>query len=223
MVKDWLDINKAKVLVIGHDPRLQKSDTIAEYALFANYYTGNPKPERFNKSKYNLAKSTFHQIFELTNNRYKEDEIYITNLCNEELPHAPKGKTVYISEEVALDGINRIKSLLLKSKIEYVFPTSLQVNYWMQKLEFYHSPSKEFLMKAAPKKTGAENSPPFYLPKEEKAFQLICGNIYNSYDNRHKVIPILHPKNYSLILRFKETYGPKYESIKSHFTNEELK
>lgn len=31
--KDWGDLSKAKVLLIGHDPRLQKSDTIAEHCF----------------------------------------------------------------------------------------------------------------------------------------------------------------------------------------------
>jgi len=32
------DITKAKVLIIGHDPRLQQSDTMAGFCFFADYY-----------------------------------------------------------------------------------------------------------------------------------------------------------------------------------------
>jgi hypothetical protein len=220
MINDWGNIERAKVLVIGHDPRLQRSDTIADYAFFANHYTEKPKPSRANKSKYNLAKSTFHQIFDLTNNLYQVNDFYITNLCNEELPHAPKGKTVYIPEEVAKAGLDRIKSLLIRGNIEIVFPTSLQVNYWLQKLGFYQSPNDEFILKAEPKQIGVNNSPPYYVPNKEKAFQIICGSIFNSFNNKHKVIPILHPKTYSFISNFNEVYGPKYEAIRSTFLNE---
>jgi hypothetical protein len=218
MIKDWGEIEKARILVIGHDPRLQSSDTIAEYPFFANYFTGYPKPSKFNRNKYNLAKSTFHQVYDLTNYNYQAEDIYITNLCNEELPHAPKGKTVFIPEEIAIEGVNRIKSLLLDSKIDIIFPTSLQVNYWLQKLKFYESENPDFILNAEPKRIGKENNPPYYIPIKSKAFQLICGNIYTSYDQRHKVIPILHPKSYSsLFLKFKEVYGPKYENIRRTF------
>ena len=37
MTKPWIPENP-KALVIGHDPRLNRSDTIAEYSLFADYY-----------------------------------------------------------------------------------------------------------------------------------------------------------------------------------------
>ena len=40
--KDWNPLIEngvtPKVLLIGHDPRLQSSETIADYALFSNYY-----------------------------------------------------------------------------------------------------------------------------------------------------------------------------------------
>lgn len=35
--KDYGELSKAKVLVIGHDPRLRANDTIAEYYFFADY------------------------------------------------------------------------------------------------------------------------------------------------------------------------------------------
>jgi len=44
MTKDWKAISEAKLLLIGHDPRFQESDTISEYSLFADYYF---KPEPY--------------------------------------------------------------------------------------------------------------------------------------------------------------------------------
>ena len=35
---DWKPREPPRALLIGHDPRLQKSNTQAEYVLFANYY-----------------------------------------------------------------------------------------------------------------------------------------------------------------------------------------
>ena len=45
-----------KVLLIGHDPRLQTSDTIAKYALFADYYFREQPKNSSGKRKYNFAK-----------------------------------------------------------------------------------------------------------------------------------------------------------------------
>lgn len=67
--KDWnpfeqLDI-RPKVLLIGHDPCLRKSDTIAAYALFSDYYF-KFKSEPLNGSdrrKYGLAKNSFEQFW----------------------------------------------------------------------------------------------------------------------------------------------------------------
>jgi hypothetical protein len=86
--EDWKPIVTAKVLIIGHDPRLQKSDTIAPFALFADYYFRQKSTKSSERSKYGLAKSTFEQVIEITNSKFKPDTIYITNLCNESLGHA---------------------------------------------------------------------------------------------------------------------------------------
>lgn len=215
-VRDWGDIEKAKILIIGHDPRLRGSDTIAEYCFFADYYFKHNLTTRSDKRKYGLAKSTFEQIFYLTGDKYCTDDILLTNLCNEELPHAPKGKTVLIPYEKAKDGLVHILNILEKGKIEYVFSTSLQVNYWMQKLCFYSS-NKEFLEAAEPKQKGVESSQPYYEAKRPRAFQLICGDINELEDKKYKVIPILHPKNYPIKGRF-TCYQANYDKIKNYFT-----
>ena len=88
-----------RALLIGHDPRLQLSDTQAEYALFANYYFDKTIKDRAFKSKQGLAAAAINQISHITNGKIKPKEIYITNLCNSALPHALQSKTVYIPVE----------------------------------------------------------------------------------------------------------------------------
>ena len=57
--KPWGDPETANILVIGHDPRLQETATIADYCFFADYYF-QPKPEKKNElRKYGLAESLF--------------------------------------------------------------------------------------------------------------------------------------------------------------------
>jgi len=205
-----------RALLIGHDPRLQQSDTQAEYVLFANYYFDKTIKDRAFKSKYGLAASAFNQITHITNGKIKPEEIYITNLCNSALPHAPKSKTVYIPEEKAITGVENIKKIIDEnSTIEYLFPMSLQVNYWLQKLGLYYS-SDEFIEKSTPKTIGIQNKPPYYEQTGKSPFLLICGNLYRVTGGSQVVIPILHAKCFPLNKQFK-AYEPAYENIRNYF------
>ncbi len=214
--KDCIPTVKPRVLLIGHDPRLQNSDTIASTVLFADYYFKKKPSGGSELKKYNLASSTFEQLLYLTNGTIKPEEVYITNLCNEVLPHAPKRKTVYISEDKAKDGLERIKKILTENtEIEFVFPMSLQVNYWLQKLDFYES-SEIFLKYSEPCEAGIQNIEPYYKPKVDKSFLRICGQIFHTKNGNQKVIPILHSKNFPLNSRL-IAYSPAYENIKKYF------
>jgi hypothetical protein len=213
---DWKSKDKAKALLIGHDPRLQNSDTIAAYALFADYYFRPVPDKEAEKRKYSLAKSTFEHILYLTNNKIKPEQVYVTNLCNESLPHAPKGKTVFIPKIIAQAGINNIRKILQDNPtIQYIFPMSLQVNYWLQKLKFYDS-SSDFVYKSEPKEKGINNSDPYYEPHTARTFLIICGNQYMVDKGKQIVIPILHSKNFPLSGTF-IAYNDCYEKIKKYF------
>jgi hypothetical protein len=198
MTKPWGDPNKAKVLVIGHDPRLQESNTLANYCLFADYYEKYYEKAlpttKTELSKFQLAKSVFDCIEDLTDGQVNYKELLITNLCNIALGHAPPNKTVLIPEDKAVEGLIEIRKLLTNSQVKLIFPMSQQVNYWLQKLGFYSSDST-FLAKSEPKEIGKNNIPAYYQPQETKAFKLICGNEYIS-ERRYKTYPILHTKNY---------------------------
>jgi len=50
------------------------------------------------------ARNLFNHIMYVTLNNFKSDEIYITNLCNDYVEPAPKGKRVLIPEEKAIKG-----------------------------------------------------------------------------------------------------------------------
>ncbi|MFA6988144.1 MAG: hypothetical protein WC185_03745 [Acholeplasmataceae bacterium] len=205
-----------RALLIGHDPRLQKSDTQAEYVLFANYFFDKTIKDRAFKSKYGLAASAFNQITHITNGKIKPEEIYITNLCNSALPHAPKSKTVYIPEDKAIAGVENIKRIIEENQsIEYIFPMSLQVNYWLQKLGLYYT-NDEFIEKSTPKTIGVQNKLPYYEPNGKSPFLLICGNRYRVTGGTQDVIPILHAKCFPLNEQFK-AYEPTYENIRNYF------
>ena len=77
-VKPWIS-EKARVLVIGHDPRLQKYDTLAEYAFFTKYFFQSIPTTKSENAKYKLAESLFSCIGYLTSYQIRSDEISITN------------------------------------------------------------------------------------------------------------------------------------------------
>ena len=217
--KDWnpsVELQKSpKLLLIGHDPRLQTSDTIADYALFSNYYFKAEPKSGSEKRKYGLAVKSFGQIIDITNGRFKAEEIYVTNLCNESLVHSPKGKTVLIPERIAKKGYERIVKIIKEYKtIEYIFPMSQQVNYWLQYFGLYHTDT-EFLKDAKPKQKGIDNvENPYYEGEKQRnaPFLEICGNVYNLKTGQ-KLNPILHTKQYGQLVAYK----PCYERIKKLF------
>jgi hypothetical protein len=96
-----------------------------------------------------LAEAVFAYVGYLTSHRYAADQIVLTNLCNSALPHAPKGKIVYIPEEAAATGLAEIRSILERSSIEVILAMSAQVNYLL-KIEFL-SGSGEAVTSARPK------------------------------------------------------------------------
>ena len=200
--KTFGDTSKARVLVIGHDPRLQQSDTIAEYCFFADYFF-KPIPTKSSElAKYNLAESLFSYIGYLTSYKYTSDKLIITNLCNKSLPHAPKGKTVLIPEEYAKEGIENINDIILKSsRIEIIIAMSQQVNYWLQKIGFYFS-TENYLEQSEPKMKMTENG--YYEPIGKSPFLRICGNRY--FVGKIPLFPVLHVKQYPLKGPIKKNY-----------------
>jgi hypothetical protein len=214
--KDLIPTLPPKILLIGHDPRLQNSDTQASVALFADYFFRPVPTKPSEKRKFGLAKAAFDMITWLTNGKYKPEEVYITNLCNNPLSHAPKGKIVYIPQHEAETGVAHIKEILQSyPSIEYIFPMSLQVNYWLQKLDFY-DPVHDFLSRSEPKAIGINSMEPYYQPCKSGAFLLICGNRYKTIGYNQTVVPVLHVKNYPLNNRF-SSYLPAYSNIRQYF------
>jgi len=206
--KIWGNPEKATILVIGHDPGLKQSPTIADYCFFADYYF-RPKPNRKSElSKYKLAEACYSCTRKLTTGQISDDKVLITNLCNETLPPSPKGKANYIPIEEAEAGLGAIRTLIKDSSVKLIFPMSQQVNYWLQKLGFYTT-GTAFLEKSEPKEIGIKSKPPYYSPRKSGAFKEICGNKYVA-DNQYYLFPILHVKNYPLkgnFLTYEDNYS----------------
>jgi len=196
MTKPYGDPEKARVLVVGHDPRLQSSDTAAEYAFFADYFFRTAPRSGPEKRKYGLAASVFHMVASLTCGRVEPDEVLLTNLCNQSLPHAPKRKTVLIPETAARVGVSQIAGLVSNSTIKVVLAMSQQVNYWLRALE-YCDADPIFVKEAKPKQVGVDHAPPYYEPQKPKAFLRVCGQALES-PGEFVVVPVLHVKQWPL-------------------------
>lgn len=201
-------LDQARVLIIGHDPRLQRTDTQADYALFGDYYFRPEPASRSEHRKYGLAKAAFSCAAYLTGGRYPAEQTALTNLYNGSLPRAPRRRTVLIPESAARAGLAEIRALLDKGQVELILPMSQQVNYWLQLLGFY-GPAPEFLSSSEPSPAGVSHDPPFYRPLRSRAFPLICGNLYSGPDCT--VVPILHVKQWPLRGRFRVAYAEAYD------------
>jgi hypothetical protein len=210
--KPYGDPARASVLLIGHDPRLQQSDTVAPYSLFADYHF-RPKPTKGSESaKYDLAAAVFGMVGWLTGDGVRADEVVVTNLCNQTLPHAPKGRTVLIPEAQAACGIAELHSLLSGSSIRVIIAMSQQVNYWLQLLGFCAA-NPAFLEAAQPSASGVANDLPFYQQRKPGAFTIVCGRRHEG-PGGVPVFPVVHVKSWPLEGPFLNAYGLAHESCR---------
>ncbi len=217
--KPYGDPTRSSVLFIGHDPRLQKSDTVAPFSLFADYYF-RPRPASSSEAaKYDLAKAVFQMVGWLTGGSVHPEEMVVTNLCNEALPHAPNGKTVLIPEEQATRGVAELHQLLSGSSIRVIVATSQQVNYWLQRLGLC-SANTAFLEAAEPSPRGRSAAPAFYQPRKPRAFTLVCGQRHVGPAGT-PVFPVVHVKNWPLRGRFLDAYGAAHERCR-HLIQQDL-
>lgn len=215
--KDWKAIGTPKVLVIGEDSNLQWSEVGAKYAMFADYCF-RPFPEDHGERSRNVeARNLFGYVMALTAGQVIPEEVYVTNLCNDSVESAPKGKRTLIPEEKALKGIEHIKWILAEnSSIKCVLAMSLQTNYWLQKTGFYEADAA-FLKAAEPRRTGMESIEPFYQPVDGKAFTSVCGTVHGVKGFPVKVFPILPAKDYPLSDSNRERYGKALDQVCQFF------
>ena len=213
--EDFILSKPAKALIVGHDPTLQNSDDQALYALYASYYFKEVPKRKSEFDKYELARNTFEQIVDLTSGRIKPSEMYVTNLCNVPLLRKIPGSVVLIPEDKARDGVERIRRILIENpSIKYVFPMSLQVNYWLQKLGLYDS-MDSFVEDSEPVQSGIEQL--CFRPKKEKTFLMICGKQYQVIGGSGQiVVPTLHSKKYPIKGRF-AVYEDCYQKARKYF------
>lgn len=207
----WGSPETARVLVIGHDPRLQDSSTLADYCFFSDYYFRDKPTVRSELAKYQLAEALFVCIRDLTGGRTSDEELLVTNLCNQALPSPVGRRTVLLPRREVERGLRDLRALLTGSQISLILAMSQQVNYWLQVLGFYPADAL-FVEESTPKEIGTRSDPPYYEPSRPGAFKRICGKEFIA-DGQYSLFPILHVKSYPLKGKF-GLYEPNYAACR---------
>ena len=75
--KDWKAINTPQILVVGEDSNLQWSETVAKYAMFADYYFRNFPEDHGERSRNVESRNLFDYIMELTGHQLTPEDVYM--------------------------------------------------------------------------------------------------------------------------------------------------
>jgi hypothetical protein len=121
-VKPFGDTSTATILIIGHDPRLQRSQAEASVAFFLDYLA-RPRPTSPAEArKYDLAQALWEYANELAGRTLPLAELYVTNLCNEFLEHTPGSGTVLIPDDKAQQGVQEIVQTAAARNFKVILP-----------------------------------------------------------------------------------------------------
>lgn len=201
-VQPYGNLNTANILVIGHDPRLQKSQAEAEKAFFFEYlekYSSRPTygPDA---RKYAFAHAVWEYMADLAGCALSLNQLFVTNLCNEFLPSSRGGGTVLIPDERAEHGVREICQIVSKGHFRIILPMSVQVFYHLCRLNFLDEEDKSiqiFIKKASP--APKKSIQGIYTPSGKTPFLDVCGRLYHHLGI--PLVPIVYVKQWPLKAR----------------------
>jgi hypothetical protein len=216
-VESFGDLDTAIILVIGHDPRLQRSQTEAKVAFFLDYLT-RPRPQsRSEVRKYDLAQAVWDYVNELAGYDVPLAELYVTNLCTEFLPHTPGSGTVLIPDDQAQRGVEQIAQIVADGHFKVILPMAVQPFYHLCRLGFVDEDSelvRRFVAGARPRASKAEQG--IYVQSGKAPFLAVCGLRF--HHRGVPVVPILHVKQWPLkarMVRFKEPMRQAQQQVRT--------
>jgi hypothetical protein len=191
------NLDTAAILVIGQDPRLQRSKAEAKVAFFLDYLA-RPRPTRRPEAKkYNLARAVWDYVSELAGRDVTLTELYVTNLCNQFLDHAPGSGTVLIPETLAQRGVEQIVQTVAAGQFKVIIPMAVQTFYHLCKQGFLDEESelvKDFVQAARPQPNKAEEG--IYQQSDRAPFLAVCG--HRLHHCGVPVVPVVHVKQWPL-------------------------
>lgn len=201
------ELNTAKILVVGHDPRLQQSAAEALYPFFFEYLQSSSLPDqsfpaarpenRAAAAKYDLALALIDYIRFLTAYPVESADLYLTNLCNQFLPRPAARGTILIPDDIAESGVADLARTVAHGNFQVIVPMSQQVFYQLCRLGFVEGQQERrqsFQERARPKPDRAAVG--IYSPARPAAFLDVCGEVF--YHDRVPVVPVVHVKLWPL-------------------------
>lgn len=200
--------DKARILVIGHDPRLRRSDSQAQYAFFLDYLEESPPTRHSERRKYDFASSVVNYVRHLAGPSVGLDDVFFTNLCNEFLERPSAGGTVLIQDGPAERGVQAIEGVLSSGSFKVILPMSPQVLYHLVRLGFVADPDEDsltFLRMARPSPAAIRRNA--YVPVGRSPFLKACGRMSFHRGDGVPIVPILHAKQWPLNARMEPHYG----------------
>ncbi len=214
------DIHRATVMVIGHDPRLQRSDAQAGVAFFLDYLA-RPLPRLSSeRRKYDLAHSLWDYVSDLAGAAVPLAELYVTNLCNEFLPRSVERGTVLIPDDAAVRGVALIAQAVSAGRFRVILPMGQQTFYHLCRLHFVDDNAElvaGFVAGARPRGDKAVRG--ICEPVGRYAFVAVCGRMF--HHRGVPVVPILHVKNWPLkpaLVRYAEPMQTARRNIRAATT-----
>jgi hypothetical protein len=216
-VRPFGDLATATILIIGHDPRLQRSHARADVAFFFDYLTC-PRPKSHPEvRKYNLAQAVWDYINELAGYNVPLAELYVTNLCNEFLAHTPGSGTVLIPDDQAQRGVKQITQIAADGHFKVILPMAVQPFYHLCRLGFIDEDTelmRRFVAGARPRASKAEQG--IYVQTGRAPFLAVCGRRF--HHRGVPIVPIVHVKQWPLkarMVRFKEPMRQAQQQVRT--------
>lgn len=196
-VSPFGDPRSASILVIGHDPRLQRSQAKAKVAFFLDYLAHGRPSSRSEARKYDLAQALWDYVQVLAAREVPLKELYVTNLCNEFLEHTPGSGTVLIPDDKAEQGVKEIVTAAASGEFKVILPMAVQPFYHLCRLDFVDEDTelvRRFLAGARPRSSKAAQG--VYVQSGRAPFLAVCGRRF--HHRGVPVVPILHVKQWPL-------------------------
>ena len=215
--KPFGNIDKARILVIGHDPRLRRSDAKTQYAFFLSYLEKQRPTRPSERRKYDFASSVVNYIRHLGGPSVALEDMFFTNLCNEFLEHPIAGGTVFITDDAAERGTQAIEGMLSSGSFKVILSMAPQVLYHLVRLGFIANPDENlrtFLITARSSPATANRKA--YVPVGRSPFLKVCGRKYYHRNDGVPIIPIVHAKQWPLNKRMEPHYGSLMRMATKH-------
>jgi hypothetical protein len=204
--KPYGDPKRACVMVIGHDPRLQNSNTEASCAFFLDYLDKQPRSNKASeKRKCELAKAVVSYVRYLVGASLPLEDMYFTNLCNTFLDRSISKGTVLIPNELANRGVEEIEKAISRGSFKVILVMAPQVFYHLIRTGFVADSNKNLERSFSPSPSAIEKRD--YKPSSKSPFLKVCGEIYHHRNDSIPIIPILHVKQWPLNAKMEPHYG----------------